>query len=460
MLKKLFFLMLMVHGFLWNIQAQTPVLPAQAPIQAPAQIPTQVPEKENPKTTTERIPKAHAPFRISTVQFEGAKKNKDGFLRQLTDTRKGQVIDLVQIESDVQELNNASGIGFASYRLDTLNNEIALTFVIEEIKTLLPIVKFGGIQGNIWFQLGFVDINWQGKGQTLSAYYQNNDRRHSGQIFYRVPRYQNGKWGYSISLTKWSSREPLFFPEGTVMYDYDNNSIALSGIRHFGRQSSLEFGGTYFVEVYNKSEEQFFNDTPGPESLTQPKFLSKLEFQTNKLNYHYFYLNGHSWRMTYQNVFNTLDNTWFNSLQFQGRRFVTIGKDINLAFRMRLGISTNNNSPFAPFVADSHVNLRGVGNRIDRGTAQIVINAEYRHTLFHTTKWAGQAVAFVDMGSWRKPGGELTDIANSKNFREFVGGGVRLIYKKVFDAVLRIDYGVDVFDPSQRGVVIGLGQYF
>jgi hypothetical protein len=139
-------------------------------------------------------------------------------------------------------------------------------------------------------------------------------------------------------------------------------------------------------------------------------------------------------------------------------------KRTNLAFRVRLGISTNNDSPFAPFVADSHVNLRGVGNRIDRGTAQVVINAEYRRTIFFkeqtSRKWAVQVVGFVDMGSWRDPGGEITDLFNPDQFREFVGGGIRIINNKIFGAVLRIDYGVDVFDPNQRGIVLGLGQYF
>ena len=77
----------------------------------------------------------------------------------------------------------------------------------------------------------------------------------------------------------------------------------------------------------------------------------------------------------------------------------------NLAMRLRLAISTNNETPFAPFVVDSHVNLRGVGNRIDRGTAQVVFNAEYRHTVYNLNRWAGQLVAFSDIGTWRNPGG-------------------------------------------------------
>ena len=137
---------------------------------------------------------------------------------------------------------------------------------------------------------------------------------------------------------------------------------------------------------------------------------------------------------------------------------------MNFAIRIRAGISTNNDSPFAPFVADSHVNLRGVGNRIDRGTAQVVVNAEYRRTIHFKErtkrKWTVQLVGFVDMGTWRDPGGQLSDIFNPDQFRQFVGGGFRIINNKVVGAVLRVDYGIDVFNPDQRGLVIGLGQYF
>lgn len=128
--------------------------------------------------------------------------------------------------------------------------------------------------------------------------------------------------------------------------------------------------------------------------------------------------------------------------------------------RLKLGISTNNETPFAPFVADSHVNLRGVGNRIDRGTAQAVLNTEYRHTLYERGEWGAQIVIFSDLGTWRNPGGSLKDLWNPDQFREFVGGGFRLSYQKIYGAVLRIDYGVDLFNRAQRGFVLGLGQYF
>ena len=138
---------------------------------------------------------------------------------------------------------------------------------------------------------------------------------------------------------------------------------------------------------------------------------------------------------------------------------VCADRDTSLA-RFRFGISTNTNTPFAPFVLDSQVNIRGSGNRIDRGTAAFILNLEYRQTVFDLANFAGQIVAFSDAGTWRNPGGSFKDLLDRDNFRHFVGGGVRLIYKRAFNAIFRLDYGIDLFDFQQRGFVVGLGQYF
>ncbi|MEL6944998.1 MAG: hypothetical protein AAFO82_20265 [Bacteroidota bacterium] len=243
-------------------------------------------------------------------------------------------------------------------------------------------------------------------------------------------------------------------------YDYDNTSFALQAIRHFGIRNQLEFGGSYFVENYAQSELQFLENPPGPSQFRQPKWLSKIEYSQNHLNYHTFFIDGFRWLAQWQSVYNTTYNDWFNFGFFQGFFFKRFQEKGNLAARLNLGVSTNNNSPFAPFVVDSHVNIRGVGNRIERGTAQAVLNVEYRQTVFQTNRFAGQVVVFSDLGTWRNPGGNFQKMLDPDQFKHFVGGGARFIYKKIYGAVLRIDYGFDVNDRNQKGLVLGLGQYF
>ena len=317
-----------------------------------------------------------------------------------------------------------------------------------------------GIRDNFWFQLGFTEANLRGRGHQLTAFYQNIDRRHNGNLYYRIPFIGGSPWGASLNLRGFASVEPIYFDESPVFYDYNNNSAGASVFYQIKSNHFVEFGTTYFREDFAKNERHEGEVTPGPSEISEPKLLFKAIHSTNEINHHYFYQDGFSNQINIESVYNLNPNNWFHLVFSDTRYLKRIGKWGNLGFRLRLGISTNNNNPFAPFVLDSYVNIRGSGNRIDRGTAAVVLNAEYRQTFYEGNLFAGQIVVFSDSGTWRNPGGTLNDLTDSENFRHFVGGGIRLIYKKAYNAMLRVDYGVDIYNVNQRGWVIGVGQYF
>ncbi len=398
---------------------------------------------------------------VNEIKFIGLQKTKDRVLRQILQLEPGKVASKEHIERDLQILKNFSSIGDAFYQIDTIANKLNITYDIQEINTLIPIINFGGIKNNVWFQAGFSDINLFGSGNSISASYRNVDKRSSGEAFFRALRVRGSKWGYSISLSKWASLEPLYFPDDvTVRYNYDNNSLGLTGIHQFSLNRSVEFGGSIFEENYRKQAGENKSNLPGPDRLIQQKYLGKIGYLENFVDRIYFSLKGFTWNFLFQEVYTKSDKSIFNHFVIESKYFALPDKEINFAFRLRFGISTNNNTPFAPFVVDSHVNLRGVGNRIDRGTAQAVFNAEYRHTFFHDEDWGGQFVVFSDFGTWRQPGEQIEDMLLVENFRHFIGSGVRIIYKPIYGAILRIDYGFDLFRLDERGFVIGFGQYF
>ena len=139
--------------------------------------------------------------------------------------------------------------------------------------------------------------------------------------------------------------------------------------------------------------------------------------------------------------------------------FDRVGERGNWASRLRIGLSSNDDTPFAPFSVDNNLNIRGVGNTIDRGTGAIVLNTEYRHTLYEKNWFALQGNVFVDAGSWRNPGGDLGDFTDADNLRVYPGLGLRFIHKNIFNAIFRIDYGFGITDDATRGLVFGIGQY-
>ena len=401
-----------------------------------------------------------AQLSIERIQIEGLKKTKESYINRFIDSKLGSFADEALLAADLQRLKNLSSIADGNIVLDTVETDVHIRFQLKEALTLFPILNFGGVQGNFWYQVGFDDDNWRGLGRKLTVSYQNNDGRDNFNLYYKVPSFSRSRWGGSLSVSKWASIEPLFFENETVYYNYDNLSLGLSAIYQIKRNNTLEVGVTSFIENYIKDNRHEGLATPGPESLEQPKLLGKLIHYRNALKYHLFYLSGFDNTASLQTVFNLQDRSWFHIFLNDTRYFKRLPLRGNLAARLRVGVATNNNSPFAPFVLDSYVNIRGSGNRIERGTAALILNLEYRQTVFESAKFGAQIVAFSDAGTWRNPGGKLSDLLKKDNLQHFVGGGIRVIYNRAYNAILRLDYGIDIRQPERRGVVIGIGQYF
>ena len=396
---------------------------------------------------------------IRKIDLRGLKKSKPNYIYRFLSNSVGDTINPDLITRDVQVLRNLYTIADARVEIDS-SNGIGITYHLDEALTLFPILALGGIRDNVWFQIGFKDIHFLGQGIDFSAIYGNTDSRHNLYLYYRIPYIKGGKWGLAANLVRWASTEPLYFPVGAVTYDYTNYLGGLTGSYEISYNHFLEVGMSIFYEKYVKLTDQGLEDPPGPESLDQNKALWKIRHLIDRKNYHSYILDGLDNEISFETVYTFDDSSWFVLFTNTTRFFKKVSTFGNIAGRFRVGLSTNNDTPFAPFVLDSRVNIRGSGNRIDRGTGQIIFNLEYRQTVLDYGVVAGQVVLFSDMGTWRNPGGGFSDFVDPDNFRHFVGGGVRLIYKKAYNAILSIDYGVDIYNTRQRGFVIGIGQYF
>lgn len=400
-------------------------------------------------------------WQIEEVVLEGLKKNDENYLRRFIKSVPGQPLDQKQLNEDIQQLRRRTGVAYAEVKIDTLEGEkVKLHFQIREQRTLLPQLGLGGIKGNFWWLVGIQEHNLFGREQALLLNYLQNDGRPNFKIFFQNSRIKASPWGLALDLNHNASIEPLYFAEATVDYRYSNTGTGFSVIRNFGFNQRASVGANLFQETYEKDNPAEVGTTEGPDFVRQNKFLSKASFSNNRLEYENFYRRGLEWNVLMQSVANLSDGSWFLSLGFEGKQYWRPFEKSNIALRLTAAVATNRPSPFAPFVLDSRVNIRGVGNRVDRGTAQFVINAEWRQTLFHTESWAGQVVAFSDSGTWRNPGGTFSDLFDTENFQHFVGGGLRLINKKIFKSTLRLDYGFDLWNSNTRGIVFGIGQYF
>jgi outer membrane protein insertion porin family len=391
---------------------------------------------------------------ISTVEFTGLTKTKESFLRQYINVAVGEKYDSSELVNDRQRLLNLGILGEVEIQLQNIESNVKVTFACREMINTLPIFALGKTADTFWCRAGLQSLSLSGRGDKFFAYYQYYDR-HSFYLNYATDRIGNSRWGTTVSLIKWATVEPLNSESGLSNYNYTNYTGYVSAVRFLTFRETLDFGVGFFNERF---EAQRMQDNELVDVVQGEKLLSKLTFKSNHLDYNAFYVDG---------VYNQLNVEFIHSLD-EVQNFVTVFNDFryfkqvskrfNWANRLRTGIATNDENPFAPFVLDSYLNIRGVGNRVDRGTGSAVINTELRYTLFDQRTLAAQGIGFFDFGTWRKPGGSFNDFTKSENMRAFSGIGFRLIYKRAFDTMLRIDYGYDY--NKNTGLVIGIGQYF
>jgi hypothetical protein len=384
----------------------------------------------------------------------GLHKTKAAFIKKITAINSNHT-DSSAIEKDIQNLKRLPSIANVSYGLqqDSLGQR-TLTYYFEENHTLLPIVAVWTGIPHTSFRAGVMDFNFLGSNKSVGFFYQYN-AFHSYHMFFKDPFLFSKKWGLEFNHVNLTSQEPLYFNNNKAQYQYQNRSFEFSVLYrpHFNHHFLL--GGNLFKERYRYLSGHESSDIP--KNITLDKLLVKLGYEYNHLNYHYFYINGIKNQLLVQQVVAPYP---FWVVQNDFHYYKTKGKKGNWATRIRLGISSNENTPFAPFALDNNLNIRGVGNIVNRGTGKLILNTEYRHTLYQKKNMVLQGNTFIDMGSWRKPGGSFADFVKAENINTFAGLGLRLIHKRIFGAIIRVDYGINLQRINNGGFVFGLGQYF
>lgn len=400
--------------------------------------------------------------RISNLKISGAKKIKVAYLKKILTCKKGSVLDSTILKEDVIFLKRLPAIRNANFKVFNNKDNYTVEIAIEENFTIIPEVNFWTTTNQQFsYKLGLYDYNFLGRNITFGGFYQNNGFNSYG-VNFKAPNLFSKKWGLALNFQNWKSEEPLYFGENTANYLYNNTSFEVLGLYQINLKNTLDFGVNIFSEKYRYLTGATSANIPL--NLNLDKALLKFIYSYNNLNYFYQYVSGFKSTLFAQYV--VTKNNFQSDFLIAWNDFfyyTRIGKKGNWANRLRFGLASNDNTPFAPFALDNNVNLRGVGILIDRGTGTFVLNTEYRHTIYDKNWLAIQTNVFTDFGSWRNPGGKLNDFVQSQNVRIFSGVGLRFISKKVYNATFRIDYGFKVFDGNNNangGLVFGVGQYF
>ncbi len=396
---------------------------------------------------------------IDKIVFTNNKKTKTDFLLDIIISKSQSKLDSLSIQKDLIIMSRLNGISNVTYSVskNDNNNYILEYFVIEKLTIIPSLIVARNLKSGS-YRVGLDDYNFLGKNITFGAFYQYNEFNSYG-FRYVSPFLFSSKYGLEGFVQNANSREPIFFSSQSSNYKFNNTSIESSVNYRKDYKNNFKLGLGAFAETYTFLDG--VQNLDFPSKFNKTKYFTKFQYFNDNIKYTFFSLEGMKNSFSFQNIltgndFKNLFLIFTNDLVY----YKKIKTSTNWASRLRLGMSSNDFSPFSAFPIDNNINIRGVGNLVDRGTATIVLNTEIRQTLFERKWFALQGNAFIDSGTIRNPGESLSTLFENKNIRVYPGLGLRFIHKNIFNAVLRIDYGIGITPNSSKGIVFGIGQYF
>ncbi|MGB5818892.1 MAG: POTRA domain-containing protein [Saonia sp.] len=404
--------------------------------------------------------------KISEINIVGLKRTKEKFLRRLIKVKPNSTYDSIKITTDIERLKRLPGIASASYSLEEKRDTYVLTYSVIENFTIIPGLRIATANnGDFAFRVSVFEFNLLGNNQLIGGFYERNVFDSYG-FFWEHPFLFSDKLGVGFSYQDQTTQEPVFFEAGTKDYRFNNRSFEGNLLFSFDFHNEAELGASIIKESYDFIGEDIIPNTPLSLEANKIGYRAVYRYVDLDIDYQYFdgliseftgqyiqFVNGSDQAAVFLNDFLSLRNdfTYYKKIKSRG----------NWASRLRLAAAIGNeDSAFAPFTLDNQLNIRGVGNTADRGTAAIVLNTEYRHTLYEKNWFVIQGNAFIDAGSWRNPGRDFSELFNGSTARVYPGVGIRFIHKRIFNAVFRLDYGFGVTKDATNGIVFGIGQYF
>ncbi len=398
---------------------------------------------------------------LDEIEIAGTQRLKPESIKRILRLKAGMKVDSAAIYKDLERLKRLPSIAHADFNFFCGSSDALCRLIIriEENFTLIPSANlFTSTNDEFAYRIGLQEFNLFGRNISVGGFYQYDIFSSYGANL-RAPYLFSNRFGLAFNYNNFTTQEPVFLDGGTAQYKYNNEGFEILGLYELDILNRFELGYSLFTEKY-----EYLSGATDPEvplDLDVDKYLFKLIYDHNDISYYYYFLSGFRSVLNFQVVLSSDESLpefiiGFNDFLY----FLRVGKRGNWANRLRLGLATNVDSPFAPFTVDNNLNIRGVGNTIDRGTGAVVLNTEYRHTLLERDWFVLQGNVFVDAGSWRNPGGDFGDFGDSQNIRVYPGLGIRLMHKRIFNAIFRIDYGYGITRDASSGFVFGIGQYF
>ena len=391
---------------------------------------------------------------IDTLIIEGCKHTKRDFICKFVYADKEDIdYNDSLLKLDLQQLKDLRFFKEIDIQTDTNESGLVVKFILSELLTTLPFFSYGATEENYQLRVGLFKFNFLGVGASFGGKYMRYDDN-TYYSFLEIPFLFMSNIGMRSTMWLIKTKEPFESMDGYRYYsrhkNYFNQEIKYS----FDWQHSLGVQVEVFEETFTP-----YDDEPAFAMNQFDGYGIGLKYLKNEIRYNKHLFEGSAIQAEY-----LFKNDWHGQMGYHivkasAKGFKNFGRS-NLAARLTTGFSTNKYEAFAPFVADNYLNIRGAGDRVRRGSAEIVLNFEERFTLYQNRLGAIQGVAFADLGTWRMVGNNFESASNPMYWMAYSGIGVRITCFLFYDTIVRLDYGVNTQEIQEGGFVFGLGHYF
>ncbi len=379
------------------------------------------------------------------IFFSGTKRTSTKWLNSLSDYRDStSIMESLQNTGLFQQVN--------AQREDN-----RLYFDVIEKSYFVPFLGFELSKNHQdYYYLGVSDFNLFGRGiqlYTAAEWF----GKVSGEIYVDASRMFRFRHGPIANIKQKNTIEPIYFGSGSYDYDYSLNLGRIGYGYWISPLIQVGITGSYFGESYDYIG---VDEIGLPEIDLVEKWNAQLFSNMQRLTYDYEMIEGYRVYLNYDYTNEFKQDFPAHKGEVIGIYYLRPTKKTMVAGRAKLGYSTFNGSPFPPFFVDDFTNVRGAGDRVERGSAETTINLEVRTRLVNKSNIYSQLVVFSDY-STILPSDYKTNPQGFWNYDFYrLGMGLRLGSYRFYNLCLRADASFDPIDWGFSGFVIGVGQYF
>ncbi|WP_115461139.1 BamA/TamA family outer membrane protein [Winogradskyella aurantiaca] len=310
---------------------------------------------------------------VAKVEVEGNKRTRDWFLKRLGYVKEGSMLDSARLASDVRRFKLLPSVASASFEVIPEGDEnYKVVYTVVENFAIIPGLNVTqDVNDDIAFRTSLFDFNFLGQNQTIGGFYSRNVFD-SYDFYWVAPNLFTRKWGIGINYQNNVLQEPIFFDDGRdVNYKFDSRAFEFRIFYEHNFNNRFDLGLNFADEDYGFLNGNLHEEIP--EELGVQRISVVGQYEYNNITNEYQYVDGFRNLFTYSFTLASKGDNNFLRNFFIGRNdteyFLRVGERGNWANRLRLGLASNATTPFAPFALDNQINIRGVGNVVDRGTA-------------------------------------------------------------------------------------------